>query len=315
MKKQKEKQKIIVILGPTASGKSDLAVEIALRHNGEVISADSRQIYKDLDIGSGKITEEETKGVPHHLLSFVEPQNTYSVAEYQKDAEKAIQGVLDRGNLPILCGGTGFYIQSIVDGFVPPKVEADWSLRKYLGKKPVEELFGMLKELDPERAENIDVKNPHRLIRAIEIAKKLGKVPNMNYKSRIINYEILQIGIKLPDEVLKEKIAKRVKGMIDEGLLDEVKGLYASELSWDKIEEFGFEYKYPAMFLRGEINGKEMLERMILKNQQYAKRQMTWFKRDERIKWLAPSNVEGIESNKIEDAEKLISEFTKKEIF
>ena len=170
-------QKIIVIVGPTSSGKSDLAVIIAKKFKGEIVSADSRQVYKGMDIGTGKITKKEMRGIPHHLIDVASPRQKYSVAKYKREAEKAIRDITNRGNIPIVCGGTGFYIQSIVDDIVFPEVKSNSNLRKKLSKLSPEELFLELKKIDENRAQKIDPHNPHRLIRAIEIATELGSVP------------------------------------------------------------------------------------------------------------------------------------------
>ena len=273
-----------MILGPTASGKSALAVKMAKKINGEIISADSRQVYKGLDIGSGKITKKEMGGVPHYCLNIISPKKIFTVVDFKKRADKAIEEIFAKNKTPIIVGGTGLYIQAIVDNIVLPEVKPDWKLRKELEKKTTEEMFKMLKKLDPERAKNIDAKNPRRLIRAIEIAKALGKVPNLAVKPP--SWGSLQIGLKLPDEILKKNIEKRIKKMLKSGLVAETKKLRKSGLSWKRIYELGFEYRYPALFLRGEISKDEMLAKMLIENWQYAKRQMTWFKRDKRIKWI-----------------------------
>ena len=297
------KRKIIVILGPTASGKSALAVKMAKKINGEIISADSRQVYKGLDIGSGKITKKEMSGIPHYCLEIVHPKKIFTVVDFKKRADEAIEKIFAKNKTPIIVGGTGLYIQAIVDNIVLPEVKPNWKLRKELGKKTTEEMFKMLKKLDPERAKNIDAKNPRRLIRAIEIAKKIGKIPKLKSMSRR-DLDIRQIGIKLPDEILKKNIEKRIKKMLKGGLVAEIKKLKSSGLPWKRIYELGFEYRYPALFLRGKISKDEMLEKMLIKNRQYAKRQMTWFKRDKIIKWIS----------KEKQAEKLIKKFkTKKE--
>ncbi len=289
-------RKIIVILGPTASGKSALAVKIARRINGEIISADSRQVYKNLNIGAGKITKKEMKGVPHHCIDIVSPKKIFTVVDFKKCAEEAIEKIFGKNKTPIIVGGTGLYIQAIVDNVSLPEVKPDWKLRKKLEKKTTAEMFEMLKKLDPERAKNIDAKNPRRLIRAIEIAKELGFVPKITAPISRFNLDIGQIGIMLPDEILKKNIEKRIRKMIGRGLVAETKKLRKSGLSWKRIYELGFEYKYPALFLRGKIGKDEMLAKMLIENWRYAKRQMTWFsahggsasggKRDKRITWI-----------------------------
>ena len=170
-------KKLIVVLGPTASGKTDLSIKLAKKLGGEIVSADSRQIYKGMDIGTGKVTKKEMRGIPHHLLDVASPRARFSAAHYQKMALKAIGKTYKRGKIPFLVGGTGFYIQAVTEGLVLPEVKPDWKLRKKLEKKSNKELFLMLLKLDKKRAKAIDRDNPRRLIRAIEIAKKIGAVP------------------------------------------------------------------------------------------------------------------------------------------
>ena len=294
--------KVIVILGPTASGKSEMAVKLAKKFNGEIISADSRQVYRGMDIGTGKITQKEMRGIPHHLLDVASPKKVFTVIDFKKRAEKAIKDIIKRGKISIICGGTGFYIQAITGGISIPEVKPNWKLRKQLKKKNAEQLFKMLKKLDPKRSKTIDAKNPRRLIRAIELAQSLGHFPRTTLgKSKGSPWEFLQIGINLPKKELEKKIEKKVIKMIKSGLIEETKNLKKSGLTWKRIYELGFEYKYPAMFLRGKISPgergkKEMLEKIILGNYQYAKRQMTWFsakggfasggKKDPKTKWI-----------------------------
>jgi tRNA dimethylallyltransferase len=240
-------------------GKSDLAVELALRFNGEVISADSRQVYKQLDIGTGKITKKEMKKVPHHLLDVVSAKKVFSVSDFQKKAMSAADDIISRGKLPILCGGTGFYIQSLVDGVVLPEVPPNEALRKKLSKKSAEKLYDMLLKIDQERAADIDKHNPVRLIRAIEIAKALGRVPKAVYNSP---FSTLQIGLDISDELLKAKIHKRLLARLKKGMLKEAQNLHAAGLSWKRMEMLGLEYRYMALFLQKKISKQEMIERL-----------------------------------------------------
>jgi tRNA dimethylallyltransferase len=276
--------KIIVILGPTASGKSELAVKFAKKTSGEVISADSRQVYKGLNIGSGKITKKEMRGVPHHCLDVASPKKVFTALDFKECAEKAIADILARGKTPIICGGTGFYIDILLGRMEAAEVAPNWKLRKKLEKMPAEKLFKMLKKLNPARAKNIDAKNPRRLIRAIEIAKSPAKVGPSPWRRSDLRQVL--IGIKLPEKELEKRIEKRVKKMLKDGLINEVKKLRRQGLPWKRLYELGFEYKYPALFLQNKISKTEMLEKMIVENRQYAKRQMTWFKRNKDIKWI-----------------------------
>ncbi len=277
-------KKIIVILGPTASGKSALAVEIAKKFNGEVISADSRQIYKGMDIGTGKITKKERKNIPHHLLDVTSPKRKFSVVQYRKLALKAINKIFKKGKVPILCGGTGFYIQAVIDGISIPQVPPDWKLRKKLEKKSPKELFEMFKKIAPERAKTIDKKNPRRLIRAIEIAKKLGYVPPLQKKP--LPYPVLLIGIKKEKGELKKLIKKRLLKRLRQGMVAEVKKLRKFGVSWKRLEGFGLEYRWIARYLQKKITKEKMVEKLEKDIEHFAKRQMTWFKKDKRICWV-----------------------------
>lgn len=285
------KPKIIVILGPTATGKSDLAVKIARTCNGEVVSADSRQVYRGMDLGSGKITQREMRGVPHHLIDVVSPRSVYNVAKFQRDAYKAIDSIIARGKTPIVCGGTGFYIQSIVDGVIVPEVSPNQILRKKLARMTTEELCKKLKHLDPQRLSDIDTQNPVRLIRAIEIATALGTVPQIVKQPR---YNCLQIGLTIPFDELEKNIAKRLTKRMKLGMLGEAKKLRTAGMSWKRMESFGLEYRFMAQFLQNKISKAEMLDHIRIKSLQFAKRQVRWFSRDTRIQWFHPKDMKRI---------------------
>lgn len=274
-------KKVIVILGQTATGKSALAVKIAKKINGEIISADSRQVYKNLDIGTGKITQKEMSGTPHHLIDIANPKNKFTVTLYQRKAIYAIAEIIKRGKTPIICGGTGFYIDAITKGVVFPEVPPNLKLRKILEKKEASELLKILIKLDNTRAKNIKEKNEQnnkvRLIRAIEIAKALGKVPPITQDSPV--YKFIKIGLYLPEDKLKKKVEIRVKKMFKAGLLNEINKLKKAGISNKRLKEFGFEYFEPTP------------EKVILETKRYAKRQMTWFKRDKEIKWFDASKT------------------------
>jgi len=284
-------QKLIVIIGPTASGKSELAVKLAKKFNGEIVSADSRQIYKGMDIGTGKVTKKQMKGIPHHLLDVASPKTRFTVVQYRKLALKAINKIFKNGKIPILCGGTGFYIQAVVDGIIIPEVKPDWKLRRKLEKKSIEKLYKMLKKLDPKRAKTIERKNKRRLIRALEIIIKTKK-PVPTLKKKPLPCPVLMIGIKKSLDELKKLIKKRFLKWLKDGFLKEVeklkrptKGGYPG-LSWKKIEEFGIHYRVVAQYLQKQISYQEMIENSLKELQNYVKRQMTWFKKDNRIKWV-----------------------------
>lgn len=289
--------KLIVILGPTASGKTDLSIKLAKKFNGEVVSADSRQVYKGMDIGTGKVTKKEMQGIPHHLLDVVSPNTRFDVAKYRKKAIKAIKDIQKRNKLPFLVGGTGFYIQAIVDGLIFPKVKPDWKLRKELEKKSNSELFKMLKKLDPQRAKNIEKDNPRRLVRAIEIVLKTKQsVPKL--KKQPIDSDILILGVKRNKKELGSLINKRLLERLRQGMIAEVKKLHESGVSWKRLEEFGLEYRYIALHLQNKIRKEEMIERIQKESEHYAKRQTTWFKKDPRIHWIRnPREAEKLAKN------------------
>jgi len=293
------KPKIIVVLGPTATGKSDVAVQLAKAFNGEIISADSRQVYKGMDLGSGKITKKEMAGIPHYLLDIIKPQTYFSVAKYKKLADKAIEEIIKRNKTPIICGGTGFYIDSIVKNITFPEVLPNQKLRKELGKKSVEKLFDMLKKLDPKRAKAIDKNNPVRLIRAIEIAKELGYVPEVEEMPQ--KYDFIFIGLDLPDRVLKERINIRLIKRIKAGMIKEIENLHKDGVSWKRLESFGLEYRQTALFLQNKINLEKMIENLNREIWNFVKRQRTWFKTNKKIVWINP-----LKKSDIIKAEKLV---------
>ena len=299
------KPKIIVVCGPTATGKTSHAIKLAQEIGGEVISADSRQVYKGINLLSGKVTKKEMAGIPHHLIDVTHPKKQFSVSDFQKLGKKAIEDILSRGKTPIICGGTGFWIKSIVDDVGLPEVKPNLNLRKKLEKESAEKLFSILKKLDPERSENIDAKNKVSLIRAIEICKSIGKVPPINSSLKNKKHNFLQIGIDVSKEILNEKIKKRLIQRFNEGMIEEVQNLNNSpagrEVSWERFEYFGLEYRWIARYLQKKISRAEMEEKLYFDIIHYAKRQMTWFKKDARILWL----------NDYTEIEKAIKKFLK----
>jgi len=282
-KEPKGRAKIIIVLGPTASGKSALAVYLAKKFNGEIISADSRQVYKGLDIGTGKITKKEMLGITHHMLDIAHPSRRYSVSRYKKGADKRIKEIIDKGKLPIVCGGTGFYIQAIVEGLVLPEVKPNKKLRQELNKKSTDQLFKILQKLDSRRSKEIDSKNPRRLVRAIEIAMAIKKVPKIVRREE---YNTLEIGISTKMEILKKKINKRLLYRMKKGMIAESRHIRQKGLSWKRFDELGLEYRYIGKYLQRKISKKEMLDELNKEIINYAKRQMTWFKRDHKIHWV-----------------------------
>jgi tRNA dimethylallyltransferase len=274
---------LVVILGQTATGKSAYAVALAQEINGEIISADSRQVYKGLNLGTGKVTKKEMGGIPHHLLDVANPSQQFSVANYQELTKKAIEKIHKKNKIPILVGGTGFYIDAVIHNTKLPEVPPNATLRKKLAKLSAERLLAMLKKIDPLRAQTIDAKNPVRLIRAIEIAKALGHVPKVITTNK---YPVIKIGIMLPDEVLKERIHTRLLDRLTQGMLREATRLHRDGLSWQRMEELGLEYRYMARHLQGKITHNQMLQQLENEIWKYAKRQKTWFKRDKEIIWI-----------------------------
>ncbi|MBI4121292.1 MAG: tRNA (adenosine(37)-N6)-dimethylallyltransferase MiaA [Parcubacteria group bacterium] len=302
-----KKPKIIVILGPTATGKSNLAVRLAKKFGGEIVSADSRQVYKGLDIGTGKVTKKEMAGVPHHLLDVASPKRQFTAAQFKEKAGRAIQDVLHRGKVPILVGGTGFYIDTVLGTVSFPEVPPDTALRRELETKPIEELLKKLEALDPERAETIERANPRRIIRAIEIARALGKVPRLTKRNE--HYDAFKIGLTLPDKELKERIAIRLFTRIRDGMIAEAKRLHAKGLSWKRMRELGLEYRFLADHLTGSLNREEFEEGLRSAIWHYAKRQMRWFKRDDAIQWFTLSSVEGLKSSEFVKIEQIAKSF------
>ncbi len=278
-------QKLIVILGPTASGKTSLSIKLAKKFNGEIISADSRQVYKGMDIGTGKVTKKEMQGVPHYLLNVVSPKVIFDVTQFKKLADKAISNIYNKNRIPFLVGGTGFYIQTVTDNIVLPNVKPDWKLRKKLEKKSVVELHKMLGKLDPRRAKTIDKNNPRRLIRALEIVIK-SKGPVSPLSPQKPNFSTLFLGVKRNDKELKGLIKKRLIERLKSGMVKEITNLHKSGVSWGRLEEFGLEYRYITQYLQGKLDYDEMVDRLQKEIEHYAKRQMTWFKRNNRIKWV-----------------------------
>ncbi len=330
--------KILVILGPTSSGKSEVAIKLAKKYNGEIISADSRQVYRGMDIGTGKVPKSKCKnltvrqagqnaklqskiqkeiyysqGIPHYMIDIVSPKTEYNVAKFKKAADKIILDMLRCGKLTIICGGTGFWIKAIVDNVQFPAVKPDWKLRKELSRLSTLQLFEVLKSIDLKRAKTIDKNNKIRLIRAIEIVREFGKVPTADELKRLglsrpqrpkeaEPLKFLQIGIKIPKEKLYANIKKRLEARFRQGMIREVINLKKSGLSWKKIQSFGLGYYWIPLYLEDKLTKQEVFEKIYLAEKNYAKRQMTWFKKDKRIKW--------IESYK--EIEEMIKNFIKK---
>jgi len=293
----KDRPKVVVVLGPTSSGKSELAVELALAFKGEVISADSRQVYKGLDISSSKVPGTWTrkgrrkffvyKGVLHHMIDLISPRKRFSAGQYKKKAKRAIDDVLRRERLPIVAGGTGFYIDALIHDLDFPGVKPQKKLRKELEKLTTEQLVHRLRALDPRRAEEIDRNNRRRLVRAIEVVVfTKSQVKPIDHTHEDDPYEALVIGIRLSEDTLKERIADVVHKRVNDGLVEEIKRIHKKGISWKKIDSLGLEYHYIVSHILEETPLEEMTELIKRDYWRYTKRQMTWFKRDPDIIWI-----------------------------
>ncbi len=291
---RKIKSKIIVVLGPTASGKSDLGIGIARKFGGEIISADSRQVYRGMDIGTGKVTKKEQRLAKHHLLDVFNPKKVFTVSDFQKLGAKIIEDIQDRNRVPVVVGGTGFYIDALLKGFSLPEVPPDKKLRAELAEQSAEQLFARLKKLDPSRAENIDPKNKRRLIRALEIIKATGRpVLKLNHESRSMNYDILWLGLRPKN--LEKRIETRLDKRLRAGMVKEVKRLIEKGVSKKRLRDFGLEYRQISEYLASEkfkvkseknFRKSEYHEKLLRDIIKYSKRQMTWFKKNEDIIWV-----------------------------
>lgn len=272
--------KLIVIAGTNASGKSGLGVELAVRYGGEIVSADSRQVFRGLDLGSGKITKEEMRGVPHHLIDVCEPGDFFSMADFQRQAYAAIDGVIARGKLPFLVGGTGLYVASVADGYELSDRAPDLELRARLETYDTPALYQMLRQRLPDT--DIDPKNRNRVMRAIERLEADDYQPGR----RRPRYETLKIGVTWPREILKRRIDQRLERRLGEGMVEEVRALLDAGVSTEFLMKLGLEYRYLTRYLLGEIGYEQMVEELGNAIKKFAKRQMTWFRRDESIHWL-----------------------------
>ena len=297
------KRKVIVIVGPTASGKTGVSIDLAKKINGEIISADSMQIYKKMNIGTAKVTPEEADGIKHYLVDIVNPDEEFSVAKYKELAEQAIEEVLKKGKVPIIVGGTGLYVSVLTNGIELSEEKEDNSIRILLEervkKEGIDGLYSELQEIDPESALKIDKNNTRRVIRALEIYKLTGKTKTQADKDSIKEpkYDYSTYGILTDREELYNRINMRVDIMIEQGLIEEVKEL-REKYNFSKTALQGIGYKEVIEYLDGRVSKEEMIEKIKLESRRYAKRQMTWFKRDKNIKWYSRDEiVEGIMRN------------------
>lgn len=275
------KPKLVVIEGTNASGKSGLGVALAAHYGGEVVSADSRQVFRGLDLGSGKITPEEMQGVRHHLIDVVEPNDFFSMHDFQRLAYEAVDDVRARGRTPFLVGGTGLYVASVTDGYVMSDTEPDLEYRAYLETMDTPKLYEMLCELRPEM--EIDEKNRNRVMRQLE------KIHDGDDHSapNAPRYDCLKLGVTWPRPVLRARIDERLDRRLEQGMIEEVQGLLDRGASVEFLKKLGLEYRFITQYLIGEIPDRnEMVELLRTAIKQFAKRQTTWFRRDKDIQWL-----------------------------
>jgi tRNA dimethylallyltransferase len=279
--------KLVVLLGPTASGKSGSGIRLAQHFNGEIISADSRQVYRGLDIGTAKVTPAEQALVPHHLLDVADPREVYTVVQFQQDAITAIKDTLKRGHQPFLVGGSPHYIQAVVDNLDIPHIEPQPELRAQLEKRPLPELLAQLEKLDPQSAATIDRNNPRRVIRALEVCLISGNPFSQQRKMAEPLYQSLLLGIEWPREILYRRIDARVDERMQQGMVQEVQRLLDEGISRERLEALGLEYRYITRLLRGEFkNEDEMVQKLKYAIHDFTRRQLTWFRKDKRIVWV-----------------------------
>ena len=286
------KPKLIVLTGQTTAGKTSLSLSLAKKYNCEIISADSRQVYRGMDIGTDKIKDK--KGIKHYLLDVASPKRTFTVARYSTLAKAAVKQILKKSKMPLMVGGTGFYIEALIYDLQFPKVKPNKMLRNMLRNKTASQLFAMLKKLDANRAEAVDENNKVRLVRAIEIAKTLGRVPPL---SRSSPYTLLILGLQVSNAKLKSKINRRVDKRFS-SIVAEIKRLRSQKMSFKRLISLGIEYRFISYYLMGKIDKQEALEQSKTATWQFAKRQKTYFKRLP-IVWV----------KKQREAEKKIKEF------
>ena len=290
---ENKKKPMIILTGPTAVGKTDLSIQLAKAINGEIISADSMQVYRHMDIGSAKVTPEEMDGVPHHLIDVLEPEEEFNVVVFQKLAKEALTGIYERGHIPIIVGGTGFYIQALLYDIDFTENDGDTAIRRELEKLAQTQgagcLHQMLQEIDPESAAAIHQNNVKRVIRAIEFYRKTGKkisLHNEQEREKQSPYQFLYYVLDTDRKTLYERIDRRVDLMMEHGLVDEVKHLADMGCTRDMVSMQGLGYKEILDYLSGEIPLEEAVYILKRDTRHFAKRQITWFKRERDVRWL-----------------------------
>lgn len=298
----KKKDKLVVILGTNASGKSGLGIELALKYGAEIVSADSRQVFRGLDLGSGKVTKEEMKGVPHFLLDVAEPGDFFSLKEYQELAYKAIDDIILRGRQPFLVGGTGLYVNAVADGYELSDAPVDAELRAKVEAMSLKELQALVSEKLDTVPDTLDMKNKRRLERA---AEKIFQGKPLNLES-VKRYETLCLGVTWEREKLYKRIEERLDRRLDEGMIEEVDGLMERGVLDDFLYRLGLEYRYIMLYLRGRFKDREEFRaKLFMEIRHLAKEQMTWFRKRKDVHWL------NMEADPMEEAGKLIDTFLK----
>ena len=291
-----KKPPLIVVLGPTASGKSSLSIALAQRFHGEIVSADSRQVYRRLNIGTAKVTAQERALVPHHLIDVVEPDEIYTVSQFQHASIHAIDAILAHRHIPFLVGGSPHYIQAVVDNLDMPQVAPQLALRAELELRSLSDLLQELQERDPQSFAVIDRNNPRRIIRALEVCITTGKLFSEQRGLAHPLYRALMLGIQWPREVLYKRIDARVDERMQQGMVQEVQGLLDTGISHERLEALGLEYRFIDRWLRGEFPSEdEMVQRLKYAIHDFTRRQLTWFRRDTRIVWIDGGNGDSME--------------------
>ena len=287
------REQILALVGPTAVGKTKLSLRLAQDLKGEIISADSMQIYKGMDIGTAKASREERDLVPHHLIDIVDPDEEFSVADFQEEVDELIPKIDQQGKLPMLVGGTGLYVKSVIEGFIFPDMEKDWDLRNRLEEeaeeKGTEYVHDKLKEIDPKLADKLHPNDLRRVIRGIEVYRQTGKTSTHfkeKAKERPPRYDAVKIGLFREREKLYDRINKRVDQMIDQGLIEEVRSLYQQGYDLELTSMQALGYKQLINHFEGEYDLEEAIRLIKRDTRHFAKRQLTWFKRDDNIKWF-----------------------------
>lgn len=285
-------EKVIVICGPTASGKTSLSIELAKRIQGEIISCDSMQIYQEMDIGTAKPTQEERQGIQHYLLDCISPEERYSVADYKKDAKKAIREIIEKGKTPIVVGGTGLYIDSLIYEIEYPNIEFDKEYRKKLEERVqaegLEKLYEEAEKIDSLAAKKISKNDEKRILRILEIYHATGRTKTeqeIESRKKPVEYDYHVYALKWDREILYERINKRVDQMLKQGLIEEVKEILKRHKEFPTAMQ-GLGYKEVVEYLNGNVTKEEMIEKIKMETRRYAKRQMTWFRKNKQTIWL-----------------------------